>query len=218
MFEATVDLPTPPFPLPTATMFRTFFSAEVLGAGGRHFGGHVHARVGHAGDRENGLARLVAEAVLDGACRGRQIDVEGHRSPSICMLRMKPSDTMSRCRSGSMTDRRASNTGFRDPGLRHRRSSEGGGRRGRPDIVPDGNRLTNAVSGRSLLEVDAMARQTMPLVPAGDPPTPKPTAPAGRTPRRGRRRRAHDPRHDVRGLRRERGTRSAPSRASPPRR
>ncbi len=80
-FTATVVLPTPPLPAPTAMTFFTPGSGgwPVSGADDRaDLRGHLHVDVAHAGQRAHRRARLVAHLVLDRARGCRQLDGERH--------------------------------------------------------------------------------------------------------------------------------------------
>ena len=103
MFTAIVDLPTPPLPLPTATMFFTPFNAVLSICGACRTSAvilivdilirpakpltsatassRIWSLTGHAG-----VVRFISNATLP---------------LSILRLRMNPSETISLCRSGS---------------------------------------------------------------------------------------------------------------------
>ena len=114
---ATVVLPTPPLPAPTAMTFFTPGSGgcPVSGADAdRTLRGHLHVDVGHAGQRAHGGGRLIAHLVLDRTGRRRQLDGERRRGrSSIARSLTKPSETMSLRRSGSTTTRSALRTASR---------------------------------------------------------------------------------------------------------
>src|SRR5215212_7459305 len=78
MFTATVVLPTPPLPAPTAITFLTPGTAcrapsEPTASRTR---AHLHVDAADAGHLHHRGARLIAQLVLDRACRGRQLDGE----------------------------------------------------------------------------------------------------------------------------------------------
>src|SRR6267143_598542 len=64
---ATVVLPTPPLPAPTAMMFLTPGTAARPAAGSTasHARAHLHVDRGHSGDLHHGGARVVAHHILD---------------------------------------------------------------------------------------------------------------------------------------------------------
>src|SRR5258705_304451 len=111
-FAATVDFPTPPFPLPTAMMFRTLWSTLVSGAGARRTSDVMFTSTSFT------PGTFVSTACFDCSRRRSltgQAGVVRFTSketvvPSILRLRMKLRLTMSRFRSGSITARSASNT------------------------------------------------------------------------------------------------------------
>src|SRR5580765_6467070 len=75
---ATVVLPTPPLPAPTAMMFLTPGTAARPAAGSTasRTRAHLHVDRGHAGNLHHGGPRLVAHLVLDRTRRRRQLDGE----------------------------------------------------------------------------------------------------------------------------------------------
>ena len=80
-FTATVVLPTPPLPAPTAMTFFTPGTghARAVGDAGRaDRGRHLDLDVRHAGHLQDGGPRLVAHLVLHRARRRRQLDRESH--------------------------------------------------------------------------------------------------------------------------------------------
>ena len=80
-FTATVVLPTPPLPAPTAMMFFTPSTGARPASGrrdGANAGGHLDLDGGHPGKRRHGGVRLIPHLILDGARGGRQLDGERH--------------------------------------------------------------------------------------------------------------------------------------------
>ena len=76
---ATVVLPTPPLPAPTAMMFLTPGTAARPAAGSDRFAdarAHLHVDGGHARQLHHGGARLIAHLVLHRTRRRRQLDRE----------------------------------------------------------------------------------------------------------------------------------------------
>jgi len=74
MFTAQVDLPTPPFPAPTETMFLDAFHLLLVGdaAGARDLGVPLDLRFWRPGKRGQRRVDVVVNLVLEGAGRGGQ--------------------------------------------------------------------------------------------------------------------------------------------------
>ncbi len=86
---ATVVLPTPPLPAPTAMMFLTpGTSCRVpSGADGfAHARAHLHVDRGHPRHLQHGRARLIAHQILHGTRRRSELD--GERDPPVINLQI----------------------------------------------------------------------------------------------------------------------------------
>ena len=109
-FAATVDFPTPPFPLPTAMMFFTPLMRPVSGAGGRLTSAVMFTRTSLTpGTLESTAWRDCSRRrSLTGQAGVVRFTSKDTTPSAIFMLRMKLRETMSLPRSGSITERRAS--------------------------------------------------------------------------------------------------------------
>ena len=112
-FTATVVLPTPPLPAPTAMMFFTPGTGafrQIRRRGRSHLRRHLHVHAGNARHCCNRRPRLIAHLILHRTSRRRQLDRECHAVPvDAKILDELQRDDVS-VRSGSRTERRASRT------------------------------------------------------------------------------------------------------------